>query len=190
MPSHALGDCLHGRTRLATEAEYSERRARLLDPVSDLGDGELKREIRESLEKLSSALESLSPAQATWKPNEDEWSTAQICDHIALGTGTLGNIVSLLAAGSVPGDADWDPAPQFKGDVSDLRDVRQRLKVLSSYTDELFDQAIASNRLDVIANNSFLGDLNWRQWYAFLKVHAVSHVEQIEKLRATPGFPG
>jgi len=175
---------------MATEAELAERRARLLGPMSDLGDDELKREIRESFERLSSALESLSPAQATWKPDEEEWSAAQIGDHIALGTGALGNILSLLAAGRAPGDADWDPAPQFKGDASDLRNVRQRLKGLSSYTDELFDQAVAGNRLDETANNSFLGDLNWRQWYAFLKVHAVSHIEQIEKLRAAPGFPG
>ena len=73
-------------------------------------------------------LAKLSPDQAVWKPDAAEWSAAQIGDHIALSTGALGNITSLLARGETPGDADWDPAPEFKGDAADVEGVRRRAR--------------------------------------------------------------
>ena len=60
---------------------------------------------------------------------------------------------------------------------------------MPEFTDGLFDESVKINRLDVKANNSFLGDMNWREWFYFLRVHANAHVEQMEKLRSTPGFP-
>jgi hypothetical protein len=87
-------------------------------------------------------------------------------------------------------DADWDPPPQFRGDASDLGDVKKRLGELAGFAGRLFDEGARTNNLDVKANNSFLGDMNWREWYYFLRVHAQSHIEQVEQLRSTDGFPG
>ena len=175
---------------MTTEAEIAERRARLLGPMEGLSDDELKGEVREAYSKLGLALNSLSDEQATWKPDEQEWSAAQIADHVALSTGMLGNITGLLAKAQAVTDADWDPPPQFRGDASDLANVKTRLDDLPGYADRLFDESMRTNELDVKANNSFLGDMNWREWYYFLRVHALSHVDHLEKLRATPGFPG
>jgi hypothetical protein len=175
---------------MTTEAEFAERRTRLLGPMEGMRDAELKQDVRESFSKLASVIDSLSDEQATWKPDEQEWSAAQVGDHIALSTGMLGNITGLLAKGQGVTDADWDPPPQFKGDAADLGSVKRRLGELPPFTESLFDEGASTNRLDVQANNSFLGDMNWREWYYFLRIHAQSHVEQIEKLRGTQGFPG
>jgi len=175
---------------MTTEAEFAERRARLLGPMSGLNNGALKDEVRESYTKLTSALESFSDEQAVWKPDAEEWSAAQIGDHVALSMGVLGNITRLLAKGQAVTDADWDPPPQFRGDASDLRDVKTRVGELASYSSELFDEGVKTDRVDVTASNSFLGDMNWREWFYFLRIHAQAHVEQIEKLQSTAGFPG
>jgi len=174
---------------MTTEAEYAERRARLLGPMNGLSDSELKLAVREACARLATTLDSFSDRQATWKPDAEEWSAAQVGDHIALGTGVLGKIAGLLANGQAVTDEDWDPPPQFKGDAADLVDVKRRITGLPQFTDRLFDESNKANRLDLKANNSFLGDLNWREWFYFLRVHANAHVEQMEKLRSTPGFP-
>ena len=174
---------------MTTEAEFAERRARLLGPMNGLSDSELKLAVREGCGKLGTTLGSFSDQQATWKPDAEEWSAAQVGDHIALGTGVLGKIAGLLAKGQAVTDEDWDPPPQFMGDARDLPGVKKRIAELPSFTDQLFDESIETNRLDVRANNSFLGDMNWREWFYFLRVHAYAHVEQMEKLRSTPGFP-
>ena len=174
---------------MTTEAEFAERRARLLGPMRGLSDSELKAAVREACGELSSTLESFSDQQATWKPDAEEWSAAQIGDHIALGTAMLGKIAGLLAKGQGVTDEDWDPPPQFKGDAADLGGVKRRIAELPEYTDRLFDESVKTNSLDVTADNSFLGDMNWREWFYFLRVHANTHVEQMEKLRSMPGFP-
>ena len=174
---------------MTTVAEYAERRARLLGPMQGLSDSELKQAVREACGGLAITLDSFSDQQVTWKPDAEEWSAAQVGDHIALGTAVLGKIAGLLARGQAVTDEDWDPPPQFKGDPADLPGVKKRIAGLPGFTDGLFDDSAKTNRLDVKANNSFLGDMNWREWFYFLRVHANAHVEQMEKLRSTPGFP-
>jgi hypothetical protein len=36
----------------------------------------------------------------------------------------------------------------------------------------------------------FLGDLNGKEWAAFVYVHSRDHADQIEKVKAQPGFCG
>ena len=175
---------------MATEAEIAERRTRLLGPMNGLNDEGLKHEVREALSKLGSALKSLSGEQATWKPEEAEWSAAQVCDHVALATGVMCNVTGLLAKGQAVTDADWDPPPEFRGDAADVGDVKKRLGELPAFTDRLFEEGAKTDSLDETANNSLLGDMNWREWFYFLGVHANDHIGQIEKLRSTQGFPG
>ncbi len=175
---------------MTSESEYAERWARLLGPMSGLSDDQLKGEVRESHSRLGSTLASFSNEQATWKPDDQEWSAAEVGDHVALATGVMGNITGLLAKGQAVTDADWDPPPQLRGDSSDVAYVKRRLRELESFTDRVFDEAVKTDRLDVMANNSLLGDMNWREWFYFLRVHAESHVEQMQKLRSMQGFPG
>ena len=175
---------------MTTEAEIRERRTRLLGPMANMNDAQIKQEVRSSYTRLVAALEALSGEQATWKPQEGEWSAAQVGDHVALATGVMCNVTGLLAKGQAVTDTDWDPPPQFRGNAADADDVRKRLGELPGFTDSLFDEGAATDRVDVKANNSQLGDMNWREWFYFLGVHANDHVGQIEKLRGTPGFPG
>jgi DinB family protein len=175
--------------RMTTEAEIAERRTRLIGPMEGLTDDELKREVRGAFSKLGSALESLSGEQATWKPEEAEWSAAQVGDHVALATGVMSNVTALLAKGQAVTDADWDPPPQFRGDAADVDGVKKRLGELPAFTDGLFEEGVKTDRLDETADNSLLGDMNWREWFYFLGVHANDHLGQIEKLRAEPDYP-
>src|SRR5437899_2704133 len=96
---------------MTTEAEYAERRARLLGPMNGLSDSELKLAVREACARLATTLDSFCDRQATWKPDAEEWSAAQVGDHIALGTGVLGKIAGLLANGQAVTAEDWDPPP-------------------------------------------------------------------------------
>jgi DinB superfamily len=175
---------------MSTDAEIAERRARLLGPMRGLSDERVKQYVRETLSGLGSALSSLTGEQATWKPEESEWSVAQVGDHVALATGVMGNVTGLLAKGQAVTDADWDPPPQFRGSAADVGDVRRRLGELPGFTDRLFDEGAKTDNLDAKANNSQLGDLNWREWFYFLGVHANDHIGQIEKLRGMRAFPG
>ena len=175
---------------MTAEAEIQERRARLLGPMLGLSDEQLKQDVRNAFSRLADKLDALSGEQATWKPEEAEWSAAQLGDHVALATGVMCNVTGLLAKGLAVTDSDWDPPPQFRGNAADVGDVKKRLGELPAFTDRLFDEGATTDRVEAKANNSQLGDLNWREWFYFLGVHANDHIGQIEKLRAAEGFPG
>src|SRR5688572_3614304 len=174
---------------MTTEAETQERRTRLLGPMANMNEAQIKQSVREMYSKLASTLDSLMGEQAVWKPDEAQWSAAQIGDHVALATGVMGNVTSLLAKGQAVTDADWDPPPQFRGDAADVADVKRRVRELEAFTGRLFDEAIKTDRIEVRANNSLLGDMDWREWFYFLGVHTQDHIGQIEKLRSAQGFP-
>jgi len=175
---------------MTAEAEIQERRERLLGPMAGLSDEQVKEDVRNAYSRLADALGALSGEQATWKPEEAEWCAAQVGDHVALATGVMCNVTGLLAKGWAVTDADWDPPPQFRGNSADVGDVKKRLGELPGFTDTLFDEGATTDRVDVQANNSQLGDMNWREWFYFLGVHANDHISQIEKLRSAEGFPG
>ena len=174
---------------MTAEGETQERRARLLGPMAGLSDEQVKQDVRRAFSRLADALKALSGEQATWKPEEAEWSAAQVGDHVALATGVMSNVTGLLAKGLAVTDSDWDPPPQFRGNAADVDDVKKRLAELPGVTDRLFDEGASTDRVEVKANNSQLGDMNWREWFYFLGVHADDHIGQIEKLRAAEGFP-
>lgn len=174
---------------MPTQEEYDRRKAEFISPAWTLSGEEMKAQVEESFRRLAQALASLSDAQAAWKPAEDEWSAAQVGDHIALGTGAVSNIIDLLARGQPPTDEDWDPPPQFRGDPADLAGIRKRLDSLPAAAAALFDRCLQTDRMDVTAENSVFGQMNWREWYYFLRVHALDHLQQVEKLRSAAGFP-
>lgn len=173
---------------MTSAEEFAQRRVDLAPAVRLAGD-QLKAEVGSTFAQLASELESLSPAQAAWKPDPEEWSAAEVCDHVCLSTGMVSNIIELLARGQRPGDEDWDPPPQFRGDKADLAGVRERLAALPDHTEGLLDRCLTTDRKDVTADNSYYGEMNWREWYYFLRLHALAHLEQIEKLRGMDGFP-
>ena len=42
---------------------------------------------------------------------------------------------------------------------------------------------------EATALHPFFGDLNCKEWAAFVYVHSRDHADQIEKVKAAPGFP-
>jgi len=74
---------------MTAEAEIQERRERLLGPMAALSDEQVKQDVRNAFSRLADALDVLSGEQAIWKPEEAEWSAAQVGDHVALATGVM-----------------------------------------------------------------------------------------------------
>ena len=42
---------------------------------------------------------------------------------------------------------------------------------------------------EATALHPFFGDLNCKEWAAFVYVHSRDHADQIEKVKGAPGFP-
>lgn len=173
---------------MTTGQGNAELRDRLLGPMADMSELEVKASVTEPLKELHELLSTMSDAQAKWKPNDGGWSAADVCDHLVVSTGTIGRITRMLAEGTAPSEGDWDAPPHFK-EPKDLAGIKMRMSHLPAYTDELFDRSRLLGHEEATANNSVLGDLNWRQWFFFVGVHARDHLRQVRELRSSAGFP-
>ena len=130
----------------------------------------------------------ISDAQASFQPSEGEWSVVEIISHVSsslrgtarlvegLGRGTESSSVSDalafgVAGAMTPAEMRADVAAAYEG----LRSVVRTL-----------EDGVA---LEKTARHPFFGDLNWKEWVAFVYVHARDHVAQVEKVKSSPGFP-
>jgi hypothetical protein len=150
----------------------------------------------------------LSQAQADWRPSADDWSVGEILHHLTLAEVNTGKLTSKLlkerdgATGPYPAELaaftplpPWPPGPREAPPVvrpekghpigqllHDMRAARERSQ-----------QSLA--RLATIDPRAFawrhftLGEMDLGQWWMLTAHHDRDHLQQIRRIKKTPGFP-
>ncbi len=137
-------------------------------------------------------LEGMSDKQATFAP-AGEWSAKEVLGHaVRACRGVNGQITEAVAGrgvGSPFGDAAAlrnQPAVDEQRPVSDLR---RDVAATFEETRLLATSLSGSPNLDATFQHPFFGQLNIREWIAFQRIHAMDHIQQIEKIKAGPAYP-
>ncbi len=185
-------------------------------PQASNANGQLTPEEREhmvrvleaSREALIAAIGGLTPAQWTFKPAEDVWSIAECCDHIG-GTELL--FMKMITRRLIE---DRDRAAAVQGKEKMLRKAipnrSHRVKVpveIKPYghteSPEAFAEAFRATRTVAIeyakttddplhwrvSPHFVLGDFDGAQWLEIVAEHCDRHRQQIEEVKAAPGYP-
>jgi hypothetical protein len=130
----------------------------------------------------------MSESQARFRPSPDEWSVADVLRHVDASMRSTARIIEALATGEgVPPHMDAPPM---------LEDAGKTLTELRSGVAQSYDEVRAAVSAipdgpasGATAHHPFFGDLNCKEWSAFVYVHSRDHADQIEKVKASPGFP-
>jgi len=152
--------------------------------------------------------EGLSQAQADWRPAADDWSVGEILHHLTLAEINTGKLTSKLlkemAGAAAPYPADltafsplpvWPPGPREAPPVvrpekgypiaqllHDMRAARERsrqsLERLASVDPRAFTW-----------RHFTLGEMDLGQWWMLQAHHDRDHLQQLRRIRRTPGFP-
>jgi len=122
---------------MTTSEEHAREKAQYFSGFVGLTDQELKDEVGAAFALFVTELKAVPPGRETWKPTEDQWSAAEIGDHLVLSTGAVANVIRTLAQGRRVTDADWDPPPQFRGESADVEDVWGRIQALPAEAETL-----------------------------------------------------
>ena len=168
--------------------------------------------VRQAREAVLNAVAGLSSAQADYHPSLEEWSITQNIEHLFLAE--VSGMTKIWAAldrfrggerwvGELPNHgrsiedvvaATWKPkeaapdicVPRIGGALgawaSALRSLQQVLDQLGSKLDGLDLHAI-------VFPHFLSGPLDARQRLEFLRFHLERHLAQIERVKASPGFP-
>jgi hypothetical protein len=143
--------------------------------------------------QLTALLDGMSDAQANFKPAPDVWSPLECLRHVATAKRGVARICERLAAGEqIAGQGrEGDEQDGIMGAETYTSVAQARAAIDAAHADLLafIEGSLAAANLDTRFNHFVFGDLNCREWAAFQRVHDGDHANQIEQVRAAPGYP-
>jgi DinB superfamily len=150
----------------------------------------------------------LSQAQADWRPSADDWSVGEILHHLTLAEINTGKLTSKLlketggAVAPYPPDlTGFAPLPAWplgpreappvvrpeKGHpiaqlLLDMRAARERSR-------QSLERLATVDPRALTWRHFAFGELDLGQWWLLQAHHDRDHLQQLRRIRRTPGFP-
>ena len=131
-------------------------------------------------------LESVTDTQASFSHGE-EWSMKEVLGHMLGSSAAINHEIAGLAAGreSRPVGRTGVTA----GGDRPIEELRRVLAELWVETGRLVASLAEDGNLERTWDHPWFGPLNFKEWIAFQRLHAMDHVQQMERLREHPDYP-
>jgi DinB superfamily len=144
-------------------------------------------------------LDGVSDTQAMFKPStptgpagEDEWCAKEVLGHVLASQRGLNVTIAQMAGVEPPAEAEQIRAMGVKSGEDEARsmaDLRTRIAAVSDESRQLVTSLPEGEKLTQKFPHPNFGPLNLKEWFAFHRVHAMDHIQQIEAIKADPGYP-
>ena len=131
-------------------------------------------------------LEGISEAQARFKPGDD-WSVKEVLDHLIYATALVNECIRDLAAGRAPRPSTANSSAGRS--AQPIQELRQEMGRLLGETVALVGSLPEGDPPPGTWEHPDVGPLNLKELIAFHRLHVMDHVQQIEKIKADPGYP-
>ena len=142
---------------------------------------QLTDKVRGDMEQVREALDSVPADSFATRPAESEWSANEVAAHLASTSAAVaGGIRGAIEDGSAPegvtdriepGAAERSPGEWWQTMVADREAILERVRLASG-----------DEHLDVKWNHGMFGDLNWREWLLFMRIHDLDHAGQLRAI--------
>jgi len=148
--------------------------------------------IRQTIEKgydqLWGQIQGLSDDQAKCKPVPDEWCVLEVLQHVVESRELTARRCFALALGERPPAVG--PIGAIKGEVPhSLAEARSALNVAQQELLRFVDMLAQGANVQTTMAHPSVGPLNCQEWAVFERLHDAVHVNQIEEIKASRGFP-
>lgn len=148
--------------------------------------GELAQQMERTAGDCAGVLDGVSEEQAAFS-HDDEWSIRQVVSHmVGSGRGVTREIENLARGRPSQGEARTGRTASPEKSIDQLRDELADLWV---ETGRLVRSLPEDASLEGTWEHPWFGDLNFREWIAFQRMHAMDHVGQMEKTKSHSDYP-
>ncbi|MUP45730.1 DinB family protein [Gramella sp. BOM4] len=182
---------------------------KMVNPGYDTQDKDLYAHLEKSSEELNEAVDGLSEEQMMFSPGADSWSIAQVVEHIITVEGAL--------QGMLQNKFTEEETPEMRSEIKItdeqilgmITDRSQKMKTQSQFEpsaefstadealeafndqrEEIVDFLKDSNvNLRNYINEFPFGKIDSYQTVLFLSGHTQRHVQQIEEIKQSAGYP-
>ena len=147
-------------------------------------------DLRALIERTAAAcgrcLKGVSEGQGRFKPG-DEWSVKEVLDHLIYATALVTERIHDLAARKAPRPFTADS--NAGRSMQPIQELRQEMARLLEETVTLVGSLPEGDPPPGTWEHPSLGPLNCKELIALHRLHVMDHVQQIEKIKADPGYP-
>jgi hypothetical protein len=144
---------------------------------------DLVAKVRSDQEQVRAAGEAVPAARFYDRPSSKDWSANEVLAHMVESGGTVARGIHAVLDGGSP--------PRVEDRIRSEPERRTTAGWWSQLTEDreaLFERVLAAKgdeHLDVTWAHQFFGDLNWREWLLFLRIHDLDHARQLQALTET-----
>jgi hypothetical protein len=190
---------------MTQQANPLERAANYLHHLGAQSLEELEALMAQSGDDWDACLREVSEEQATFQPEPSEhirtpvsgegpkWCVKEVVGHYLVSERSLNNTAAGLAGVAPPPD----PGPPVREmgaqstehEALPLNVLREKLSEFFQETVRLIGALRSSENLGSTFPHPVFGPLNVREWLAFHRLHAMDHIQQIERIKADGGYP-
>ena len=161
--------------------EFARIRTYLQQQAGEKSIEDLIGRVQEGMDELAAAGRSIDPARFAEVPPGETWSPRDCLTHAAASNIHVAQQVLYVAhTGELPIEGE----PTLPADREQIL-VRQAEAIASLY--EHVREARPDAYLEVTWQHPFFGDLNWREWLLFLRIHCRDHARQLTAMKESLG---
>ncbi len=131
-------------------------------------------------------LEGVSEEQAGFQYDQ-EWSMKEVLGHMLVSGKGVNNEIANLVENNPSGKKARMGV--VSGADRPIGELRQVLADLWADTGQLVGSLPEDSNPKRTLDHPLFGPLNLREWIAFQRLHAMDHVQQMEKVQAHPDYP-
>lgn len=154
------------------------------EPAADL----LSR-TRHMRQKFLAELDGLSEAQRTFSPGEGQWCVEEVCRHMSNALRAVSRAIESLAAGRKLPDIGPEGLGILDPHPGSFDAVRRGVEEGFDASEKAAERLASDADLSVTLKHPVFGPLNCREWLAFNLMHVNVHVNQIRRIKGSPGYP-
>lgn len=144
------------------------------------------------LDGMSDAQTMFKPSTPTGPAGEDEWCAKEVLGHVLASQRGLNVTIAQMAGVEPPAEAEQIRAMGVKSEEDEARslaDLRPRIGAVCDESQRLVTSLPEGEKLEQKFPHPIFGPLNLKEWFAFHRVHAMDHIQQIQAIKADPGYP-
>ena len=165
------------------EEEVARVRSYLASQAMRRSPGQLIEALREAHHQFLAATAAVPDAAFRTTPKEGEWSAADVLAHVrTIAAIDERSICGVIERGEQPANVDdqLEHAPTNatrEQMLADIEALRGRLIAVVL-------QADPQTHLDIVWGHNEFGNMNWREWLLFARVHTLDHAGQMQAISA------
>jgi uncharacterized damage-inducible protein DinB len=165
------------------EEEVARVRSYLASQAMRRTPAQLVEALREAHQQFLAATAAVPDAAFRTIPREGEWSAADVLSHVRnIAALDERSICGVIERGEQPANVDdqLEQAPTNatrEHMLADIEALRERLIAAVL-------QADPQAHLDIVWGHNEFGNMNWREWLLFARVHTLDHARQMQAIAA------